>query len=116
METFKEYCSRKDEGLGDMVKGAGRLARKVMDNEYWDLTPQLKNAYNRLDEKGREYLHNLRTVRMLPLAQALQTIIDEQGARAQWQQYNQMVGPERKAYGVKPWGPDSPGWKGYRGS
>lgn len=113
MGTFKEYCNQQDEGVGQFVKG-------IFNAQYRALSPHLKKMYDFMTPAARQEIEKIRTGLQIPLADALRKYIAERGLRDQWQAYQDSVGTERKAYGVKPseyefgqWSANQPGWKRY---
>jgi len=104
METFKEYCTRKDEGVGQFIKG-------VFNSDYRDLPPKLKSYYDMLTPQAKAEVDQLRQALQIPLIRALKQYMSETGARDKWKQYQQQVPSERDPGKVIPWGQDHPGWK-----
>lgn len=85
--------------------------RGLINQEYAQLSPQLKNRYDMLTPQAKQEVAQLRQALQRPLAIALKQYLSETGARNQMRSYQQHVGPERNPGTVMPYGNDTPGWK-----
>lgn len=85
--------------------------RGLINQEYAQLSPYLKNMYDMLSPQAKQEVAQLRNALQRPLSVALQQYLSETGARNKWRSYKQHVGPERDPGTVIPYGNDTPGWK-----
>jgi uncharacterized protein with von Willebrand factor type A (vWA) domain len=118
MDDFREFCQ--NEGLGDMIKGVGNYFSKTnYDDEYYKLPQQLKDIYDK-SPNIRKYVGQLKKDKVIPLAAAIQTYMQEREPAMRLAALKNQQGPERKAYGVKAapfeFGQhgNNPGWKRYQ--
>jgi hypothetical protein len=103
-----------------MMKGVGNYFGKMnYDDEYYDLPQDLKNVYDQ-SPNIRKYVDQLKRDKVVPLATAIQTYLQEIEPANKLANWKKHQGPERKVYGLKasPFtfgqSHNQPGWKRYQ--